>query len=157
MFIDYLGHTVNTLGCPPLPSNCQEWKQISPVLPTKQVMMLVVTITVFRGTTHKKSTCDYSPEHKHGTWIFDSAPLEKLPSLVPDIFAPENGGLEDESPFGFRPIFRGHVSFREGIFRNLENHHFQARCHHQTIFKHPLKTNKYLSANWCLVQMIHFL
>ena len=30
-------------------------------------------------------------------------------------FAPENGWLEDDVfPFGFRPIFCGYVSFREG-------------------------------------------
>ena len=29
--------------------------------------------------------------------------------------APENGWLEDEFPFGARPIFRAYVSFREGI------------------------------------------
>ena len=27
---------------------------------------------------------------------------------------PENAWLEDEFPFGARPIFRGYVSFREG-------------------------------------------
>ena len=29
--------------------------------------------------------------------------------------APENGWLEDEFPFGARPVFRDYVSFREGI------------------------------------------
>ena len=39
-----------------------------------------------------------------------------LPSLKLTAFASETGWLEDEFPFGFRPIFRGGqaVSFREG-------------------------------------------
>ena len=37
------------------------------------------------------------------------------PNTLPEtnIFAPENGWLKDSFPFGFRPIFRGYVSFRE--------------------------------------------
>ena len=47
-----------------------------------------------------------------GLWLkFDTLPET-------NIFAPENGWLEDEFPFGFRPIFRcendENVSFREG-------------------------------------------
>ena len=41
-------------------------------------------------------------------------------SLPETNMAPENQWLEDEFPFGARPIFRGeNVSFREGIYHTL--------------------------------------
>ncbi len=49
-------------------------------------------------------------------------------SLPETNMAPENQWLEDEFPFGARPIFRGeNVSFREGIYHTLilwsQGHH----------------------------------
>ena len=70
---------------------------------------------------------DYESEH-----FFKSTSLQvqlahrmkqKYPQVVENTFtlpktkmAPENGWLEDYFPFGFRPIFRGYVSFREAMF-----------------------------------------
>ena len=43
--------------------------------------------------------------------------LAKNNSIPKINITPENGWLEDYFPFGFRPIFGKHVSFREGIYR----------------------------------------
>ena len=40
----------------------------------------------------------------------------QVPSLKLTANAPENGWLEDEIPFGFRPIFRCHVTFLGCIY-----------------------------------------
>ena len=37
--------------------------------------------------------------------------------------APENGWLKDEFPFGSRPISKGYVSFREGMYKKCLMHH----------------------------------
>ena len=51
-----------------------------------------------------------------GGWASFTKNSFQVPSLKLTAKAPENGWLEDEFPFGFRPIFRGYVyvSFREG-------------------------------------------
>ena len=57
--------------------------------------------------------------HSYNMEPFGVALGKGMPSVKLTAKAPENGWLEDEFPFGFRPIFRGCVSFREGRCRFL--------------------------------------
>ena len=149
MFIDYLGHTVihiaNTLGCPPFPVIVRSGKNIT-------------------GIAYK--TSDDACGHYY--WLSGGQPIKN-----PPVTAPPNTNMEPEfliqppwksyppwsltfSPLkmeGWKMNFLLGFGLFSGAMLVLGRVYSETwriiifRFHHQTIFKYPLKTNKYVSAN----------